>query len=100
MVTLIHKIEINFNFNPFTTTVLMYIGLRHTLVYCLSVTHTCKFNTHKRTPHSSTNVHMYINPFTTEYMPIHVGHSWELKCISIECHIGTPLSIKYQILHS
>ena len=84
MVTLIHKIEINFNFNPFTTTVPIYIGFRHTLLYCLSATHTCKLNTHKRTPNSFTNVHMYINPFTTEYMPVKLSHSWELEYIPTE----------------
>ena len=35
---------------------------------------------------------MYITPFTTECMPVHI---WELECIPIERHIGTPLSIKY-----
>ena len=86
MATLIHKIEINFFFNPLTTTVSKYIDLGYTLVYCLSATHTCKLNRHKTTPDSSTNVHMYINPFATEYMPILTSHNWELECIPIVQH--------------
>ena len=68
------------NFNPFTTTVPMYISLS------ISILSQCNpLMTLKRTPDSSTNVHMYINPFTTEYIPVYINHSWELECISIEC---------------
>ena len=44
-----------------------------------------------RTPDTLTNVHMYINTFTTEYMPIHISFVGN----HIDCHIDTLIGTKY-----
>ena len=82
----------------------IYICLRHTLLYCLvQPTHiNYKLNT-KRTPKEhQTHPQMFTCVLTLSLLstlPVHIGHSWELDCIPTECHISTPLSIKYQTLH-
>ena len=81
MVTLI---QIYFSFHYYSTDI---YRPQIILLCCLSATHTHKLNTHKRTSDSFTNVHMYINPFTTVYMPIQIDYSWELECTPMQYHI-------------